>query len=174
MSAVSGQARLARSYTGARRHPWVLGRLGDWVIPFGPYTPAQLVVMGGGALLLIKTFAWWSWLGPVPVVLWGVSVWLVRDARIGGQSPFTAVLGLVTLLSRPAAGRIGGRPARDRTAGRLAGAFVIEPGTPLHACVPAPDAVKQEQEQMPPRVQAVVAAGSGLARLTAGVPAGRK
>ncbi|MEV7618429.1 hypothetical protein [Streptomyces sp. NPDC089799] len=150
----------------------MLGRLGDWVIPFGPYTPAQLVVMGGGALLLIKTFAWWSWLGPVPVVLWGVSVWLVRDARIGGQSPFTAVLGLLTLLSRPAAGRIGGCPARDRAPGRLVGAFVIEPGMAGRVSAPAPSAVRQEQTR--PRVQAVVAAGSGLARLTAGVPAGRK
>ncbi|MGI5041777.1 hypothetical protein ACM9HB_35710, partial [Streptomyces sp. JAC128] len=59
--------RVAWVYTAARRHPWVLGKLGDWVIWFGPYTPAQLAVLGGGALLLVKTFAWWSWMGPVPV-----------------------------------------------------------------------------------------------------------
>ncbi|MFD5421837.1 hypothetical protein ACFWJT_27900 [Streptomyces sp. NPDC127069] len=34
----------------------MLGKLGDWTPPFGPYTPAQLVVLGGGAFVLIKTF----------------------------------------------------------------------------------------------------------------------
>ncbi|MGI5401411.1 hypothetical protein ACQEVG_18605 [Streptomyces sp. CA-135486] len=119
--------RIARVYTAGRRHAWVLGRLGDWVIPFGPYTPAQLVVMGGGALLLIKTFAWWSWLGPVPIVLWLVSVWAVRGAKIGGRTPFTAALGWLALLARHPAGRIGGRAARDRRPSFLSGTFVIEP-----------------------------------------------
>ncbi|MGW2997207.1 hypothetical protein ACWDA9_37840, partial [Streptomyces sp. NPDC001193] len=73
------ELRVVRSYTGARRHPWVLGKLSDWVIPFGPYTPAQLVVLGGGALGLIETFGWWSWAGPVPVVVWLVSVWAVTE-----------------------------------------------------------------------------------------------
>ncbi len=84
---VTASPRLVRSYTAARRYPWVLGKLGDWVVWFGPYTPAQLVVLGGGALLLIKTFAWWSWLGPVPVVMWLVSVWAVRGAKVAGRSP---------------------------------------------------------------------------------------
>ncbi|WP_433573720.1 hypothetical protein [Streptomyces sp. CA-251247] len=118
--------RVARVYTAARRHPWVLGKLGDWVIWFGPYTPAQLVVLGGGALLLIKTFAWWSWLGPVPVVLWLVSVWAVRGAKIGGRTPFTAFFGWLTLLAQHPAGRIGGRTARDRRPHLLSGTFILE------------------------------------------------
>ncbi|MEU4266109.1 hypothetical protein ACYCCF_30260 [Streptomyces argenteolus] len=118
--------RVARVYTAARRHPWVLGKLGDWVIWFGPYTPAQLAVLGGGALLLVKTFSWWSWMGPVPVVLWLVAVWAVRGAKISGRSPLTAALGWLTLLARHPAGRIRGRVARDRQTTMLSGTFVIE------------------------------------------------
>ncbi|MFD8078242.1 hypothetical protein ACFV3E_36945 [Streptomyces sp. NPDC059718] len=126
MSAAAERAQVARVYTSARRHPWVLGKLGDFTLPFGPYTPAQLVVMVGGALVLIKTFAWWSWLGPLPVALWGAAIWAVRGAKIGGRSPFAAAAGWLTLALRHPAGRIGGRAARDRRPNRLTGAFVIE------------------------------------------------
>ncbi|MFF5894037.1 hypothetical protein ACFY72_35510 [Streptomyces globisporus] len=115
----------------------MLGKLGDWVIWFGPYSPAQLVVIGGGAVLLINTFAWWSWLGPVPVVLWLVAAWAVRGAKIGGVSPSTAVLGLVRLLSQPPAGRIAGRAARDVRPRLLSGSFVIEPLRAVAAPAPA-------------------------------------
>lgn len=150
---------VVRSYTGARRHPWVLGRLSDWVIPFGPYTPAQLVVLGGGALGLIETFAWWSWAGPVPVVVWLVSVWAVRGAQIAGQNPFSALLGAVAVLARHPAGRIGGRVARDGRPADFGGCFVIEPAPAL---VSAPAAVAAAT------VVGVRAAGSGLDRLLAG------
>ncbi|MEU4095919.1 hypothetical protein [Streptomyces sp. NPDC026673] len=126
MSAAAQRAQVARSYTSARRHPWVLGKLGDFTLPFGPYTPAQLVVMAGGALVLIKTFAWWSWLGPLPVTLWAAAIWAVRGAKIGGRSPFAAAMGWLTLALRHPAGRIGGRNARDRRPSRLTGVFVIE------------------------------------------------
>ncbi|MET9879263.1 hypothetical protein ABZZ36_32245 [Actinacidiphila glaucinigra] len=126
MSASPGQARVARVYTSARRHPWVLGKLGDWTLPFGPYTPAQLMVMTGGAMVLIKTFSWWSWLGPLPVAGWGLSIWAVRGAKIGGRSPFAAAMGWLTLAALHPAGRIGGRAARDRRPRLLTGVFVIE------------------------------------------------
>ncbi|MFI8266671.1 hypothetical protein [Streptomyces sp. NPDC085665] len=141
----------------------MLGKLGDWVLWFGPYTPAQLVVLGGGALLLIKTFAWWSWAGPVPVVLWLVSVWVVRGAQIAGQNPFTALVGAVAVLTRHPAGRISGRVARDRRPSRFGGCFVIEPApAPVSAPLPVPAAVAVHA------VVGVLAAGSGLDRLLAG------
>jgi len=160
----------------------VLGKLGDWVIWFGPYTPAQLVVMGGGALLLIKTFAWWSWLGPVPVVAWLVAIWAVRGARIGGRAPFTAALGLLTLLARHPAGRIGGRSAREKRSTTLMGSFVIEPGPMVS--VPSPRAVPERAAARRARVSrrcsptpADVPAGlvpvSGLANLLQQVGAGQ-
>ncbi|MER7467888.1 hypothetical protein [Streptomyces sp. NPDC097981] len=141
----------------------MLGKLGDWVMPFGPYTPVQLVVLGGGALLLIETFAWWSWAGPVPVVVWLVSVWAVRGAQIAGQNPFTALLGAVAVLTRHPAGRIGGRVARERRPSHFGGRFVIEPApAPVSASLPVPAAVAVGA------VVGVRAAGSGLDRLLAG------
>lgn len=159
---------VARTYTSARRHPWVLGKLGDWTMPFGPYTPAQLVVLGGGAFVLIQTFSWWSWAGPVPVVVWLVSVWAVRGAQIAGQNPFTAILGVLVVLTRHPAGRIGGRTARDKQPSYFGGQFVIEP-TPARAPVRVPSAVAAGSGPAT-AVQAagVRAAGSGLDRLLAG------
>ncbi|MGW7600543.1 hypothetical protein [Streptomyces antimycoticus] len=123
----SERRRVSRTYTTARRHPWVLGRVGDWKIPLGPYTPPQLVVAFLGAMLLIKTFSWWSWLGPVPVAAWAVAVWMARRARIGGRSPWAALAGVISVLLQPPAGRIGGRPARDHRPHVLLGTFTIEP-----------------------------------------------
>ncbi|MEV7525619.1 hypothetical protein [Streptomyces sp. NPDC091371] len=159
MSAASPRA--ARSYTGARRHPWVLGKLGDWVVPFGPYTPAQLVVLGGGAFGLIKSFGWWSWAGPVPVVLWLGAVWGVRGAQIAGQNPFTAAAGMVVLLLRHPAGRIAGHVARDRRSSLLVGQFVIQQAV-LPAGVVARSAGAGADEFVAGRG---VVAGSGLSRL---------
>lgn len=173
------QTPVVRAYTGARRYPWVLGKLGDWIAPFGPYTPAQLVVLGGGAFLLIKTFAWWSWAGPVPVALWLCAVWAVRGAQVAGQNPFTAALGMLVLLLRHPAGRIGGRIARDKQPVYLRGQFAIEPAPPAPtslarepilvsrgACLAAPVAVP---------AAARTACGSGLARLLAdAAEAGRR
>ncbi|MGW2986277.1 hypothetical protein [Streptomyces goshikiensis] len=137
----------------------MLGKLGDWTMPFGPYTPAQLVVLGGGAFVLIQTFSWWSWAGPVPVVAWLVSVWAVRGAQIAGQNPFTAILGVLVVLTRHPAGRIGGCTARDRQPSYLGGQFVIEPA---HTAAPAVGLATGVVSS------GVRAAGSGLDRLLAG------
>lgn len=67
MSAAAAAGRTGRFYTAARRHPWVLGKVADWKIPLGPYTPAQIAVAVGGGFLLIKTIGWWSWMGPFPI-----------------------------------------------------------------------------------------------------------
>ncbi|MFF1560952.1 hypothetical protein [Streptomyces sp. NPDC058279] len=161
MSAAA-RPRIARVYTGARRHPWVLGKLGDWVIWFGPYTPAQLVILGGGAFALIKGYDWWSWAGPVPVVLWLVAVWAARGAQIAGQNPFTAAAGVLVLLLRHPAGRIGGRIARDRRPSHLRGRFVIQ-AAPLLDSARGGGGVLVRL----PAVSGRVAAGSGLASLLA-------
>ncbi|MEU9304931.1 hypothetical protein [Streptomyces sp. NPDC048269] len=158
------QPRVARVYTSARRHPWVLGKFGDWVVPFGPYTPAQLVVLGGGAFSLIKTFDWWSWAGPVPVVLWVGAVWAVRGAQIAGQNPFTALAGVLVVLLRHPAGRIGGRVARDRRPSRLVGQFVIEQA-PVSSVLSSVEEVPAGRPALTPVAGRGVVAGSGLSRL---------
>ncbi|MFD7055582.1 hypothetical protein ACFWBS_41190 [Streptomyces mirabilis] len=125
MSAAAA-ARVGRFYTAARRHPWVLGKVADWKIPLGPYTPAQIAVAVGGGFLLVKTISWWSWMGPVPVVAWVLAIWAVRRQKIRGRAPMQAALGWVLLGWQPRGGRIGGRAARDRAPRALLGGFTIE------------------------------------------------
>jgi hypothetical protein len=129
---VSGAARVGRFYTAARRHPWVLGKVADWKIPLGPYTPAQIAVGVVGGFVLVKTISWWSVLGPVPITAWLLAIWVVRRPRIRGRAPLQAALGWVLLGWQPQGGRIGGRAARDRAARPLLGGFTIE-GAPRPA-----------------------------------------
>ncbi|MFF8847968.1 hypothetical protein ACF08N_35565 [Streptomyces sp. NPDC015127] len=118
--------RVGRFYTAARRHPWVLGKVADWKIPLGPYTPAQIAVAVVGGFFLIKTISWWSWMGPAPIAAWLLAVWAVRRPKIGGRAPLQAALGWVLLGWQPQGGRIGGRAARDRAPRPLLGGFTIE------------------------------------------------
>ncbi|MCX4429365.1 hypothetical protein [Streptomyces mirabilis] len=137
-------SRVGRFYTAARRHPWVLGKVADWKIPLGPYTPAQIAVAVVGGFLLIKTIAWWSWMGPVPLVAWLLTIWAVRRPKIRGRAPMQAALGWVLLGWQPRGGRIGGRAARDRGSRPLLGGFTIEDTlAPAAAAAPAHAAVRQ-------------------------------
>jgi hypothetical protein len=128
VSAVEVGGRLGRSYTRARRMPWLQGKLGDWVLPFGPYTAAQIGVAFVGTFLLVKTFSVWRPLGVVPPVLLVVAVWGARHAKIGGQSPFSYVWGLAARLAQPPGGRIGGRPVRVARPLMLRGGVIVESG----------------------------------------------
>ncbi|MFJ8034724.1 hypothetical protein [Streptomyces sp. NPDC096032] len=119
-------ARVGRFYTSARRHPWVLGKVADWRIPLGPYTPAQIAVGVGGGFLLVKTLSWWSWMGPLPVVGWALVVWAVRRPTIRGRAPMQAAFGWALLAWQPRGGRIGGHAARDSAARPLVGGFTLE------------------------------------------------
>lgn len=105
------------TYTHARRHPMVLGKIGGWSPPF-QLTIAQLVV-----LIVSLTAMLWSWrlwaVGPgtfnlflamaVPTGL----TWAVRHMRIEGRDPLRWLLGIATYLSHPRTGIRHGRPARD-------------------------------------------------------------
>lgn len=132
------QVRVGRFYTAARRHPWVLGKVGDWKIPLGPYTPAQIAVAVGGGFLLVKTISWWSWMGPVPIAAWLLAVWAVRRPKIKGRAPMHAALGWLLLAIQPQGGRVGGRAARDRTARALLGGFTVEGALPAAASAAVP------------------------------------
>lgn len=150
MSAAAG--RVGRFYTAARRHPWVLGKVADWKIPLGPYTPAQIAVAVGGGFLLVKTIPLWSWMGPVPIVAWVLAVWAMRRPKVGGRAPLQAALGWVLLAWQPQGGRIGGRAARDRAARALLGGFTIEHGTvPSSSSAAAPGRMAQPAAGRRPR-----------------------
>ncbi|MFJ1839821.1 hypothetical protein ACIOJ9_38930 [Streptomyces sp. NPDC088175] len=125
MSAAAA-GRVGRYYTSARRHPWVLGKVADWRIPLGPYTPAQIAAAVLGGFLLVKTIPLWSWMGPVPIVAWLLVVWAVRRPKFKGLSPVQAAVGWVLLAGQPQGGRIRGRAARDRSSRLLVGGFTVE------------------------------------------------
>lgn len=136
-------ARVGRFYTAARRHPWVLGRVADWKIPLGPYTPAQVAVAVVGGFLLLKSISWWSWMGPVPVIAWVLAIWAVRQPKVQGRAPMRAAAGWVLLGWQPRGGRIGGRAARDRASRPLLGSFSIEDASasaPAVRAAPSPRA----------------------------------
>ncbi|MER6678541.1 hypothetical protein [Streptomyces sp. NPDC000983] len=118
----------------------MLGKVADWKIPLGPYTPVQIAVAVGGGFLLVKTISWWSWMGPVPLAGWVLLIWLVRRPKVGGRTPVQAALGWTLLAWQPRGGRIGGRPARDRAAHPLLGGFTIE-ASPAPAALPTAQAI---------------------------------
>ncbi|MEU6621952.1 hypothetical protein ABZ926_14425 [Streptomyces litmocidini] len=126
-------SRVGRNYTKGRTHPWVLGKLGDFVLWFGPYNAGQLVIAAIGVLTLIKTFDWWSGLGPIPVLALGVLVWAARAQRVGGRAPMWVLYGLARRALQPKTGRIGGKTARLPRTQRLIGTVLIEHTTGLTA-----------------------------------------
>ncbi|MET9396136.1 hypothetical protein [Kitasatospora sp. NPDC002965] len=120
---IAARPRIGRSYTKARRHPWVLGKIGDWRLPMGPYTPPQLVVAGVGAFVLVKTASWWApVLGPLPLAAWAAAIWAARHSRIAGRSPFLVLADALSLAMSPRAGQISGRAVRPLRPVVLAGA----------------------------------------------------
>ncbi|CAM5649508.1 hypothetical protein STANM337S_06543 [Streptomyces tanashiensis] len=122
-------SRVGRNHTKGRTHPWVLGKLGDFVLWFGPCNAGQLVIAAVGVLVLIKTFDWWSGLGPLPVLALGVVVWAARAHRVGGRRPMWVLYGLARRALQPRSGRIGGKAARPPGTHRLTGTLLIDPTT---------------------------------------------
>ncbi|MEU9662993.1 hypothetical protein [Streptomyces chartreusis] len=149
MSAAAAAGRTGRFYTAARRHPWVLGKVADWKIPLGPYTPAQIAVAVGGGFVLVKTISWWSWMGPLPIAAWLLAIWTVRHPKIAGRAPWQAALGWLLLLRQPRGGRIGGRAARDRASHPLIGGITIE-DTPAPGPIAPPSPVKPRRSAPTP------------------------
>ncbi|WP_370268014.1 hypothetical protein [Streptomyces sp. V4I8] len=166
---------MGRFYTAARRHPWVLGKIADWRIPLGPFTPAQILLAVVGGFVLVKTIPLWSWLGPVPIAAWLLGIWAVRRPKIKGRAPLSAALGWLLLFWQPRGGRIGGRAARDHAARPLVGGFVIE-GTARSAPLTAARKPRAAAERTPRReatrsraVGRPAAVGAQLVRPVSGV-----
>jgi hypothetical protein len=111
---------VCRAYTGARRHPKVVGVIGGHVMPF-PSTNTQLGTFLGLAIALVKSRVLWAAFTPIPVqffVIVGlpcVGWWAVRYWHPEGREPFKAVVGGINYLVRPQRGSIDGRPASRRT-----------------------------------------------------------
>jgi len=108
---------ICRSYTHARRHPLVLGRIGGFTLPT-PLSPAQLAVLVGSFLVLLGTADAWGWLLPgvarllVMIVVPLALTWALRHLRFEGRSPVRMLLGLLSLATQPRNGVVRGRAVR--------------------------------------------------------------
>lgn len=113
------------SYTHARRHPMVLGRIAGWAPPF-QLTITQVVVVL--VTFIVLTWSWPLWAPRLPSTLSFLAAvgapvaaaWAVRHVRLEGRSLARTALGYLTLLSCPKAGRVGGRPRPAARAARAA------------------------------------------------------
>jgi hypothetical protein len=128
-------ARLAcRSYTHARRHPWVIGKIGGWALPT-PLSPTQLLVLVSSFLVLLWTRALWAHLpGVINLVVQAglpmVLSWMVRHVRMEGRSPLRMLAGAVVYASAPKAGTHNGRPYREGGPRAMTGARLFVVATP--------------------------------------------
>ncbi len=104
------------SYTHARRHPMVLGRIAGWTPPF-QLSVVQIGVLLGGYATVTWTWRFWGPLlpGPLaPMLAMGVPpalAWVARRVRVEGRSLARAAMGWVMLWSAPTSGQVGGRPS---------------------------------------------------------------
>ena len=106
------------TYTHARRHPWVLGAIGNWALPF-QVTLTQVAVLVISVLVVKETWPLWgpALPGEVAAVLTvgvtGGLTWAARRVRIEGRGPARAAAGWVQFWLTPAEGTAGGRPVRE-------------------------------------------------------------
>lgn len=113
----SEEELIGRSYTRARKHPLVIGKLpGAGRLPGGPYTITQVMTMVITFGLLVMTRGMWAVFGAMNFVLmvlvpWGLA-WALRYARLDGRDPARAVRSLLIYSSTPAQGRLAGKPQR--------------------------------------------------------------
>ncbi|MFE9121518.1 hypothetical protein [Streptomyces sp. NPDC007172] len=151
----SEEELVGHSYTRARRHPLVIGKLpGAGRLPGGPYTITQVMTMVISFGLLVLTRQLWARFGAMNFILmalipWGLA-WVLRYARLDGRDPARAVRSLLIYSSTPAQGRLAGKPQRVarprlsiatctvhvRSAERTAPAEPV--AKPVPASVPAP------------------------------------
>ncbi|MFF6979486.1 hypothetical protein ACFZAV_17445 [Streptomyces sp. NPDC008343] len=113
----SAEELIGHSYTRARRHPLVIGKLpGAGRLPGGPYTITQVMTMVISFGLLVMTRDLWAHFGAMNFILmalipWGLA-WVLRYARLDGRDPARAVRSLLIYSSTPAQGRLAGKPQR--------------------------------------------------------------
>lgn len=158
------------SYTRARKHPLVIGKLpGAGRLPGGPYTITQVMTMVITFGLLVMTRGLWAHFGAMNFILmvlvpWGLA-WVLRYARLDGRDPARAVRSLLIYSSTPAQGRLAGRPQRA-TRPRLTSATCTvrvrsaerpaRAPAPLRAATPAPAPVRKARP-LPATAPAAVA-----------------
>lgn len=114
----SPEMLVGRCYTRARRHPLMIGKWpgGRGRIWGGPYTVPQVVVLAVSLAALVLTRGLWAHFGLFNYAIalggpYGLSL-LVRHIRVDGRNPLAVAASSASLITRPAGGRLGGRPLR--------------------------------------------------------------
>lgn len=138
--------QLGRSYTKARRYPWMIGKIQGWIVPFGPFTALQIGVLVTTLWLLLQTAHLWTGLGIFALLVLALppaATWAVRHAHIDGRSPVHAIAGYLALATAPRQGTIRGRPTTTVLPHPtdLTGVITVEPvpdPTTAPADTPAP------------------------------------
>ncbi|MFF9458768.1 UbiA prenyltransferase family protein [Streptomyces flaveolus] len=169
----SEEELIGHSYTRARRHPLVIGKLpGAGRLPGGPYTITQVMTMVISFGLLVMTRDLWAHFGAMNFILMAlipwVLAWVLRYARLDGRDPARAVRSLLIYSSTPAQGRLAGKPqraARPRLATATCTVRVRSAERPSPAAAaakpspaPAPAPAAKRKARLAP-VPAVAAAG---------------
>ncbi|MFJ8015026.1 hypothetical protein [Streptomyces sp. NPDC096339] len=155
---------IGHSYTRARKHPLVIGKLpGAGRLPGGPYTITQVMTMvvTFGALVMTKDV--WAHFGAfnfivMAVLPWGLA-WALRYARLDGRDPAKAARSLFVYSSTPAQGRLAGTPQRPTRPRLVSGSCTVRVRSakrpapePEPAKAPAPAPVTTSKP-IPPRKQ---------------------
>lgn len=118
-----------RSYTHARRHPQVIGRIGGWSLPT-PITPAQLLVLVGMFVVLVETRGLWSRVtGDADLLVLALlpmaGAWTIRHVQPEGRSPIRTLCGVAAVVRAPSGGTARGRAQSQMTGRRVAGRPVL-------------------------------------------------
>lgn len=109
---------VVRFYTGARKFPFFVGKLGDFRLPGGPYTLTQMLT--AAAVIAVGKWSIGVWGSHMrPLVAWvvllvigvGAGV-LVGRIPFGGRNPLLIAWGIVGYFDAPAWGTRRGREVR--------------------------------------------------------------
>jgi hypothetical protein len=128
MSTEEGVA--CRSYTHARRYPWVIGKIGGWHLPT-QLSLVQLGAMAIGLVVVVNTRGLWAHLPRaanlvIEIAVPGACGWATRHLRLEGRTPLRALGGLAAYLATPPLGRVQGRPVREAPARSLAWRIYVD------------------------------------------------
>lgn len=153
----SSEQLVGRCYTSARRYPLQVGTFSNGGrIPGGPYTMTQLAVMIGSFVVLVVTRPVWGGRGLldalVVLVVPYAAGWGICRVQIDHRNPLAAFASLTGVALSPPAGKLHGRPVRQRP-GRLLAPLVtvhVQP-TPATAESVPETAVAPEPRRVAPR-----------------------
>ncbi|MFG2894923.1 hypothetical protein [Streptomyces sp. NPDC048248] len=142
----SPEPLIGRCFTKARKHTLVVGHWpGGGRIWGGPYTVPQIIVAAAAFAAAFLTRGLWAHHGLVDVLpLVGVPYALalvVGRIHVDGRNPLSVAASALGLAASGSAGRLDGRPVRQRRSGALVGVCTLTWQPPTEpGCTAAPGA----------------------------------